>query len=68
MSLQGRQQRALGEMIAFVVLATLAVVCRFVSRKLKRAAIGADDYMVIVGLVFTWATFGDSVVRECTAG
>ena len=64
--LQGRQQRALGEMIPFVVLATLAVICRFLSRRLKKTAIGADDLMVIVGLIFTFATFADSVVREYT--
>lgn len=61
-----RQQSALWEMISFVILASLAVICRFVSRKLKRAEIGADDYMIVVGLMFTWATFADSVVRKCT--
>ena len=66
MSLQGRQLRALREMIPFVILATLAVICRFLSRRIKRATVGPDDYMIIVGLVFTWAAFADCVVRECT--
>lgn len=64
--LQSRQVAALGVMIAFVLLAILAVICRFISRRLKRAAIGADDYAIIAGLVLTLATFADSVVRECT--
>ena len=62
--LQSRQIAALGLMIPFVLLAILAVICRFLSRRLKRAAIGADDYVIIVGLILTLATFADSVVRE----
>ena len=62
--LSGRQRQSLGEMIPFVVLATLAVVCRFLSRKVKRAPIGADDHMIVVGLLFVYATFADAVVRK----
>lgn len=53
--LTSHQLGAVGKMIPFVVLATLAVICRFLSRKLRKAAIGADDYMVVVGLICTWA-------------
>lgn len=51
--LTSHQLEAVGERIPSVILATLAVICRFLSRKLKKAAIGADDYMVVVGLVCT---------------
>ena len=37
--------------IVFLGLATLAVICRFVSRKIKRVRLAADDYMIIVALV-----------------
>ena len=47
-----------------MILATLAVICRFLSRRVKGASIGADDWMIVVGLIFTYATFADSVVRK----
>ncbi|KAL8973614.1 MAG: hypothetical protein Q9197_002140 [Variospora fuerteventurae] len=36
-------------------IATLAVVARFTSRKLKHVPWASDDYMVLVCLVLTWA-------------
>ncbi|KAL8925928.1 MAG: hypothetical protein Q9208_003241 [Pyrenodesmia sp. 3 TL-2023] len=36
-------------------VATLAVVARFTSRKLKRVAWASDDYMVLASLFLTWA-------------
>ena len=59
-----RQKAALAEMIVFVILALIAVILRFASRRLKRAGDGADDYMIVVGLFFTLATFADAVIRE----
>ena len=35
----------------FAVLATLAVAGRLCSRRVKRVAYGADDYMIVVALV-----------------
>ena len=61
---QNRQGDSLGQMIPFVVLATLAVLCRFLARKVKKTSIGADDYMIVIGLILTWATFADSIFRE----
>ena len=51
-------------MIVFVVLAVIIVLLRFVTRRLKKAAAGADDYMIVVGLFFVLATFVDAVIRE----
>ena len=64
--MDSRQWVAMREMIPFIVLATLAVLCRFLARRVKNASIGADDYMIVVGLILTYATFADSVVREST--
>ena len=37
--------------VVFLTLATLAVIFRFVSRRIKRVKLAADDYMIIVALV-----------------
>ena len=37
--------------VIFLALATLAVIFRFVSRRMKRVGLAADDYMIIVALV-----------------
>ena len=55
-----RQHEMLRDMIPFVILANLAVVGRFVSRRLRRASIGADDYMIVLGLV--GSTFDEAVM------
>ena len=55
--LDGRQQRALAQMVPFIILATLAVFCRFFARRLARAQIGADDYTIVVGLAFAYGSF-----------
>ena len=62
--LQNRQNESLAQMIPFIVIATLAVVCRFLSRKVKRTPIGADDHMIVIGLFLTWAIFVDAVIRK----
>lgn len=48
---ENRQPEMLRDMIPFVILANLAVIGRFTSRRMTRAAIGADDYMILLGLV-----------------
>lgn len=62
--LDGRQHSALAQMIPLVILATLAVIGRFSSRRLMRAQIGADDYTIIVGLVLTYGTFVNAICRK----
>ena len=37
--------------IVLIVLATVAVILRLVSRRVKKIAFAADDYMVVVALV-----------------
>ena len=37
--------------VVILLLATLAVALRFVSRRIKRVRWAADDYMIIVALV-----------------
>ena len=39
------------ETIPFIILATLAVVARGFSRRYRKAAFGADDYMALLALV-----------------
>ena len=46
-----RQPEILRASIPFVVLTFVAVILRFWSRRIKRAAVAADDYMVLIGLV-----------------
>ena len=41
----------LGLSIAFPVISILAVLCRFESRRIKRAGLGADDWTILAALV-----------------
>ena len=46
-----RQPEMLKEMIPFVSLACITVILRLSARKYFTIALGADDYMIVVGLV-----------------
>jgi len=43
--------------IILIVTATLAVTLRLISRKFRRLAVGADDYMIILALMFAYGMF-----------
>lgn len=45
-----RQPAMLRETIPFIALASLSVLGRFASRRIRKASFGADDYMIIVAL------------------
>lgn len=54
---ESRQPEMLREMIPFVVLACVVVAMRFSVRKWFRIPYGADDYMIVAGLVSTLSLF-----------
>ncbi len=43
--------------IPFAVLAVIAVICRFISRRIQKLRFEFDDYMSLAGLVFTWMLY-----------
>lgn len=43
--------------IILIVTATLAVTLRLISRKFRRLALGADDYMIVLALMFAYGMF-----------
>lgn len=53
---ESRQPEILKKTIPFMVLATLAVIARYFSRRFRKASLGADDYFSMASLVsdFTW--------------
>ncbi|KAF7595552.1 hypothetical protein BBP40_005587 [Aspergillus hancockii] len=42
----------------FVVLATLAVIVRFIARQLKNLPFAADDWAILIALLLDWALYG----------
>lgn len=57
--LDSRRSRVLfGVCITFTILATLAVVARFSSRKLKKVPWETDDWLSLLGLVRDETTLG----------
>lgn len=48
---ESRQPGLLRDTIPFIVLATLAVIGRFFSTRLRPASFGADDYVCFLALV-----------------
>ena len=52
-----RQGVTLKATIPFVIIAVIAVISRFVSRKIQATRYEFDDYMIVVGLVFTLGCF-----------
>ena len=51
---QSLKPRIWVEPLPFFVLAILAVIGRYASRRIRRAVLGADDYMCLVALVEHW--------------
>ena len=43
--------------IPFAIIAVIAVVCRFVSRRLQASRYEFDDYMIVVALICTLGCF-----------
>jgi len=43
--------------IILIVTATLAVTLRLISRRFRRLALGADDYMIVLALMFAYGMF-----------
>ena len=50
--------RVVGVTVAFEILATLALVLRLLSRKLKKASFLLSDYVCILGLLGSWVEAG----------
>ncbi len=46
-----RQGELLSETVPFIVLATLAVIARYFSIRLRPASLGAEDYVCFLALV-----------------
>ncbi|RMZ36810.1 hypothetical protein CA14_006533 [Aspergillus flavus] len=42
----------------FIGLATLAVIARFVARKLKNLVLAADDWAILIALLLDWVLYG----------
>ncbi|KAL9634623.1 MAG: hypothetical protein Q9164_003982 [Protoblastenia rupestris] len=51
--------------VIFVVLATLAVIARFWSRRLKRTKPALDDWLIIAGLVFYYLCAVQTILQVC---
>ncbi|KAL8824775.1 MAG: hypothetical protein Q9191_004828 [Dirinaria sp. TL-2023a] len=54
---QSQQQATLGATIPFAILAVIAVICRFVARRIQKLRFEFDDYAILVGLVCTLGCF-----------
>jgi hypothetical protein len=53
-----RGRGALAASTVFTVLATLITVVRIFTRAFLVKQMGADDYVILVSLAFSWAFFG----------
>lgn len=53
-----RGRQALAASIAFTTLATLFTACRIYTRAVLVKQLGADDYVILVSLLFSWVFFG----------
>ena len=47
---EDQQQQMLGPIIAGTILAMLAVIARFVSRRLKKRPFALHDYLIVIGM------------------
>ena len=47
--------------VPIAVLATIAVVCRLYSRKLKKLDFAAHDYLIIGALVLAWGCAAETI-------
>lgn len=50
--------------ITLTILATVAVITRFISRWKKDLAAGADDYWICVALVFAYGMLGEGIICQ----
>lgn len=62
-----RQPEILRQTTPFIILATFAVLARYSARKLRKVTLGADDWAIILGLVFAWCEYG-LVIAEIHSG
>lgn len=51
--------------VVFTVLATLAVVARFWSRRLKHVKPALNDWLIIAGLFFYYLSVIDTILQVC---
>ena len=51
---QNISRSVIASTVAFVLIATAAVVLRLISRRVKRVALGSDDYTIVFGLVSSY--------------
>ena len=56
-----QQHVTLRATIPFMVLAVIAVICRFIARRIQNLRLEFDDYMSLAGLIFTLGCFSLSM-------
>ncbi|KAM0794296.1 hypothetical protein BDR22DRAFT_792637, partial [Usnea florida] len=56
------KSEVLRKTIPFIILATLSVIGRYWSRSFRKASFGADDYIILPALIFTWGVFAVGIV------
>lgn len=61
MGLEAKQQQTFASSLSMLILASLAVVVRFLARARSKAAFGYDDYFTLMALVFFAAFVGVSL-------
>ena len=54
---ESQQDVTLKATIPFAVLAVIAVICRFISRRIQKLRFEFDDYMSLAALIFTLGCF-----------
>ncbi|KAL8801103.1 MAG: hypothetical protein Q9182_004696 [Xanthomendoza sp. 2 TL-2023] len=53
-SSEDRSSHVIGSAIVLIILPTVAVILRLLSRWMAKAKFGVDDYTVILSLIFSW--------------
>lgn len=61
MGLEAKQQQTFASSLSMLILASLAVIVRFVARARSKASFGYDDYFTLTALVFFGAFVGISL-------
>ena len=51
--------------VVFAFLATVAVIARFLSRRLKRTKPALNDWLIIAGLLFYYASAIQTILQVC---
>ena len=59
-----RAPEIISSVLSVAILATIAVVLRLISRKLKKMHLSASDYTSVLGLVGAWVMCVDVIVRK----